>query len=38
LPVIPGEPVAFFSRLKKIGGVEVDPVLKAPDENYQKKS
>jgi hypothetical protein len=33
-----GRVSCFFNRLEKDGWVEVDPVLKAPDEIYQKKS
>lgn len=33
-----GRASCFFSRLEKDGWVEIDPVLKAPDEIYQKKS
>jgi phosphoribosyl-AMP cyclohydrolase len=33
-----GRASCFFSRLEKDRWVEIDPVLKAPDEIYQKKS
>ncbi|MDO9100660.1 MAG: phosphoribosyl-AMP cyclohydrolase [Candidatus Nitrotoga sp.] len=32
-----GRASCFFSRLEKDRWVEIDPVLKAPDEIYQKK-
>lgn len=33
-----GRASCFFNRLEKDGWVEVDPVLKAPDAIYQKRS